>query len=621
MEILTPGNFVAYGIQVLCVAALATVLAVIVRVDSAAVRYAYWRVVLATSLLLPWVQPLREGTAATSSAAGATAAAVSTIVGPADGLQPSSGPAADWFALVTIVLVAGAAARLIWVAAGIVSLRRLRGLGDIRCPLALDRCPSPIGADHADASLADSYAAFDQQIAELQQTLRTRAEIRYVPGLTQPATFGLRRPVVLLPEAADQQPLAIQRAVLAHELIHVQRRDWMWVVCEELLLAAFWFNPGMWWIVAQVRRTREEAVDEYAVAVTGSRRTYVKALLAFAEDAPLTPAPAFAHRRHLFRRITLISREAAMSSNRIVLSCAVMALVLATGSWYAAGAFPLTEQAGGQIREEPGPLESRANPVTAQNPVPRRTDYEAADYPVEARSIGAAGSVTLRITLDEVGRVAEARRTRFSISAQPPGVSRSIGASFGNTSRTAVEEALLKSHGRDNTEAILRAVDAMTAAASNAVTRWRYEPPVAGPLVLDVTVHFKNDGETTALQHRGVAGTPLQHRGVAGTAVSSSLDATGAVRVGGNIKPPTKITDVRPVYPPDAMAAGVSGMVIIEARIGKDGTVEEAWVLRSIPMLDQAALDAVRQWRFTPTLMNGVPVPVIMTVTVNFTLQ
>ena len=93
------------------------------------------------------------------------------------------------------------------------------------------------------------------------------------------------------------------------------------------------------------------------------------------------------------------------------------------------------------------------------------------------------------------------------------------------------------------------------------------------------------------------------------------------VRVGGNIKAPQKIKDVKPVYPPIAQSARVQGVVIIEATIGPDGHVTDAKVLRSVPLLDQAALDAVRQWVFTPTLLNGVPVPVIMTVTVNFTLQ
>ena len=77
---------------------------------------------------------------------------------------------------------------------------------------------------------------------------------------------------------------------------------------------------------------------------------------------------------------------------------------------------------------------------------------------------------------------------------------------------------------------------------------------------------------------------------------------------------------VNPVYPPAAEAARVQGVVILEALIGTDGRVTEARILRSIPLLDQAALDAVRQWQYTPTLLNGVAVPVIMTVTVQFTL-
>jgi protein TonB len=93
------------------------------------------------------------------------------------------------------------------------------------------------------------------------------------------------------------------------------------------------------------------------------------------------------------------------------------------------------------------------------------------------------------------------------------------------------------------------------------------------------------------------------------------------VRVGGNIKPPQKVKHINPIYPPIAQSARVQGIVIIEATIGPNGKVQDARVLRSIPLLDQAALDAVRQWEFTPTLLNGVPVPVIMTVTVQFTLQ
>ena len=93
------------------------------------------------------------------------------------------------------------------------------------------------------------------------------------------------------------------------------------------------------------------------------------------------------------------------------------------------------------------------------------------------------------------------------------------------------------------------------------------------------------------------------------------------LRVGGNIRVPTKVKDVRPRFPPIAEQARVQGVVIIEAIVDDRGTVANARVLRSIPLLDDAALTAVSQWEFAPALLNGAPVGVIMTVTVNFTLQ
>lgn len=97
---------------------------------------------------------------------------------------------------------------------------------------------------------------------------------------------------------------------------------------------------------------------------------------------------------------------------------------------------------------------------------------------------------------------------------------------------------------------------------------------------------------------------------------------TRPVRPGGNIRPPERVTYVAPVYPTVALAARVRGLVIIEATIDTQGKVQEARVLRSdSPLLNDAALAAVRQWIYTPTLLNGVPVSVVMTVTVNFQLQ
>ena len=93
------------------------------------------------------------------------------------------------------------------------------------------------------------------------------------------------------------------------------------------------------------------------------------------------------------------------------------------------------------------------------------------------------------------------------------------------------------------------------------------------------------------------------------------------VRPGAGIRTPVKVHHVDPVYPPLAQTARVQGIVIIEATIAEDGSIMDARILRSVQLLDRAALDAVRQWRFTPTLLNGQAVPVIMTVTVMFTLN
>ena len=92
-------------------------------------------------------------------------------------------------------------------------------------------------------------------------------------------------------------------------------------------------------------------------------------------------------------------------------------------------------------------------------------------------------------------------------------------------------------------------------------------------------------------------------------------------RAGGNIRPPAKVRHVPPVYPPIAQQNKVAGTVILEAVIAENGRVRDVRVLRSVPLLDQAAVDAVRQWHFTPTLLNGEAVPVVMTVTVRFQLN
>jgi len=109
--------------------------------------------------------------------------------------------------------------------------------------------------------------------------------------------------------------------------------------------------------------------------------------------------------------------------------------------------------------------------------------------------------------------------------------------------------------------------------------------------------------------------------GTGHTASAPGTPGPAVVRVGATLKPPKKIKDVKPEYPAVAATSRTHGSVVIEATIGPDGKVQDAKVLVSIPLLDQAALDAVRQWEYEPPRLNGVPVAVIMTIVVNFGLQ
>ena len=118
---------------------------------------------------------------------------------------------------------------------------------------------------------------------------------------------------------------------------------------------------------------------------------------------------------------------------------------------------------------------------------------------------------------------------------------------------------------------------------------------------------------------RSTAGTATP-AGVAGRRPGVAAQY-GPIRVGGVIKPPIRLVSVNAIYPEEARAAGIEGAVVMRITIGEDGSVTNVLVLRSVPMLDEAAIESVLQWQYQPTLLNGLPVEVEMNATVNFTLQ
>ena len=93
------------------------------------------------------------------------------------------------------------------------------------------------------------------------------------------------------------------------------------------------------------------------------------------------------------------------------------------------------------------------------------------------------------------------------------------------------------------------------------------------------------------------------------------------IRVGGNVQQASLISHPTPVYPPLAKQARIQGTVKLQAIIAKDGSIAQLEVISGHPLLVASALDAVRQWRYRPTLLNGEPVEVVTTIDVVFTLS
>jgi protein TonB len=152
--------------------------------------------------------------------------------------------------------------------------------------------------------------------------------------------------------------------------------------------------------------------------------------------------------------------------------------------------------------------------------------------------------------------------------------------------------------------------------------------PVVMPNQLPTTEPETSRPEPPGLAVEGDTGAAGDLTGVGTTIAGDTLmrrdppvqERHDPIRLHSGIKAPVKIVDRRPEYPAIARQAGIQGVVIIELTITETGEVASAQVLRSVAALDQAALDAVRAWRFEPARLNGEPLAVIMSVTVNFQL-
>jgi protein TonB len=156
-----------------------------------------------------------------------------------------------------------------------------------------------------------------------------------------------------------------------------------------------------------------------------------------------------------------------------------------------------------------------------------------------------------------------------------------------------------------------------------------FEEPAEPDATTEAVEHESTDADANTSDSRVGAGSGngsggsdgSGNGGGAGGAGTGAGMSPGPYRLGQGIEPPRKIKHVAPIYPAGALEARALGTVIVEATVGADGKVHEAKIVHSIPPLDQAALDAVRQWEFAPSRLNGVPVAVIVTILVQFAIH
>jgi TonB family protein len=532
MPALSLPNLLTYVVQATAVVAAGALAARALRLTDPRARIALWRLLLVLCLALPFVAPVpatRQRPAAPPAFAHATDAAAggdlaSVAVASAQRVARAL-PEVPAFT-VGALLAAGAVSRLAWLAAGVWSLRRLRRT----------------------AFAPRESAAFAWAAARVGVS----AAVRVSPAVSQPATFGVLRPVVVVPPAFESWPAGIQRALAAHELLHVKRRDWAQAVAEELARAALWFHPAAWWLVDRIRLAREQIVDREVVRLTGDRQAYLEALVDLASSgasALPVPASAFFRRPHLLERVVHLTREVPMARLRFVISLAAVGTAVLATTMVAARALPLDAAQAPAVAAGAAPQPIDMDAVRrAQPPAPVSRVHVV--YPEAARAAGVEGPVVLQVSTDAGGT--------------PTGVEVLLGA------------------------------PELTDAAVAALWQWRFEAP-GEPRTFVLGVNVRPEPEP---------GPSLEGR-----------------RIDDTVRPPKKTLDVRPVYPREAKDAGVQGVVIIEARIAVDGRVSEGRVLRQVdPRLDAAALDAVLRWQYTPTLVDGSAVPVLMTITVNFAL-
>jgi TonB family protein len=415
-----------------------------------------------------------------------------------------------------------------------------------------------------------------------------------------PMTVGWLRPKILLPPNWREWDRTKLDAVFAHERAHIERADWLTTGIAALNRSVFWFHPLAWWLERTLSRLSEQACDDAALRELGRREQYAQVLLDMAAEVKswrgrvAWEAMAMAKATEVRVRIDRIldetrpipggwnrRRRAGLLAGGVPLFCVVSALQLAPARAIEqkspAAQTPVVSPAPPEARtqspsEAPrAPRDSKRKNAPAAQPKPVKT--VAAEYPTAARAANVEGTVRLSIAVGKDGTVTDVT----SASGHP----------------------------------------LLIPAATEAVRKWAYGPQRA-ELRLQVEVPFHLDRSTPA-QAPQIANSaaPAEES----TSARPTAPASGSLAPRGSIEPARVIYKKPPEYPMMARQMGANGEVQLAVIVGTDGRVKGIRVLRGHPLLVKAAMDAVQQWIYRPTLLNGAPVQNEVRVTLSFVAQ
>ena len=383
-------------------------------------------------------------------------------------------------------------------------------------------------------------------------------EVLLSPELRVPVTCGFFRPRILLPAAAQHWQASRMAAVLAHERAHIGRRDLAAQTFSRFVAAVWWFQPLVWFACRKLRAESELACDTAAIGSGLRPSAYAAELLAIAQNAgPAGPLSA-------------VSISMARS----------------------------------------GDLENRLAAIL--DPVPA--------LPSKPRCCA------LTLALVSAAIVASASNLNEGGSTMKRTITAALLTSAGLSAAT-LNGSVHDASGVPVADAKVSIVNPDTAAKQDAVTgtdgRFTIATPAAGQYILRI----EKPGFASLLREYDLGSdTTLDRTFTMGGTRSAKADidresCEKTIPVGGAVAEANAIKRVPPVYPQAAKAAGTEGSVDIEATISKEGAPVELKVVSSpSDDLSQSALEAVRQWRYQPTLLNGEPVAIVSTVTINYTL-